>query len=210
MPVRSSGGSALRTRTVCSTPRRSTRSLKRIQRSRRIDMRHVLASAAITLLGAARSLAPQELTIDWSRTVVTGGVVQPGAGPGGAPALELRATASGPPSLHLVTIDHPPVAGPAYVVAGEVRYEGVEGQGYLEMWGVFPNRERVFRRTLAAQGTLAALHGGSGWRPFELPFSLNGASPAPSRLEINLVLPGPGTVWQGPLDRKSTRLNSSH
>jgi len=168
-------------------------------------MRHVLASAAITLLGAARSLAPQELTIDWSRTVVTGGVVQPGAGPGGAPALELRATASGPPSLHLVTIDHPPVAGPAYVVAGEVRYEGVEGQGYLEMWSVFPNGERFFSRTLAAQGTLAALHGGSGWRPFELPFSLNGASPAPSRLEINLVLPGPGTVWLGPLHlRQST------
>src|SRR5213593_868556 len=134
MPVRSSGGSALHTRTVYSTPRRSTRSLKRIERSRRIDMRHVLASAALTLLGAARSLAPQEVTIDWSRTVVTGGVVQPGAAPGGAPALELRATTWGPTSLHLVTIDHPPAAGPAYVVAGEVRYEGVEGQGYLEMW----------------------------------------------------------------------------
>ena len=168
-------------------------------------MRHVLASAALTLLGAARSLAPQEVTIDWSRTVVTGGVVQPGAAPGGAPALELRATASGPTSLHLVTIDHPAVAGPAYVVAGEVRYEGVEGQGYLEMWSVFPNGERFFSRTLAAQGTLAALHGRSGWRRFELPFSLRDASRAPSRLEINLVLPGPGTVWLGPLRlRQST------
>src|SRR2546426_8949658 len=162
-------------------------------------MRHVLASAAITLLGAARSLAPQELTIDWSRTVVTGGVVQPGAGPGGAPALELRATASGPPSLHLVTIDHPPVAGPAYVVLGEVRYEGVEGQGYLEMWSVFPNGERFFSRTLATQGTLAALHGESSWRRFELPFFLSGTTQTPSRLEINLVLPGRGTVWLGPL-----------
>ena len=168
-------------------------------------MRHVLASVAITLFGAARAPGAQELTIDWSRTVVTGGVVQPGAGPGGAPALELRATALSPTSLHLVTIDHPPVAGPAYVVAGEVRYEGVEGQGYLEMWSVFPNGERFFSRTLAAQGTLAALHGGSGWRRFELPFSLTGASPAPSRLEINLVLPGPGTVWLGPLRlRQST------
>src|SRR5206468_12867234 len=139
MPVRSSGGSALHTRTVYSTPRRSTRSLKRIERSRRIDMRHVLASAALTLLGAARSLAPQEVTIDWSRTVVTGGVVQPGAAPGGAPALELRATASGPTSLHLVTIDHPPAARPAYVVAGEVRYERVEGQAYLALRSVFPN-----------------------------------------------------------------------
>src|SRR2546422_2793638 len=107
-------------------------------------MRHVLASAAITLLGAARSLAPQELTIDWSRTVVTGGVVQPGAGPGGAPALELRATASGPPSLHLATIDHPPVAGPASVLAGVVRHEAAEGQGYLGFWGAFPKGQRFF------------------------------------------------------------------
>jgi len=162
-------------------------------------MRHVLASAAMALLVAARPVAAQDLTIDWSRTVVTAGVVRPGAGPGGAPALELRATASGATSLHLVTIDRPQIAGPRYVVSGEVSYQGVEGQGYLEMWTVFPDGQRYFSRTLAAQGPLAALRGESSWRRFELPFDMSGTSQAPSRLEINLVLPGAGTVWLGPM-----------
>jgi len=162
-------------------------------------MRHVLASAGIALLVATRAVAAQELTIDWSRTVVPGGVMRAGEGPGGTAVLEVRATASGPTSLHLVTIDHPPVAGPGYVVAGEVRYQGVAGQGYLEMWTVFPDGQRFFSRTLASPGPLAALHGESSWRPFELPFDLSGASQLPSRLEINLVLSGAGTVWLGPI-----------
>ncbi len=162
-------------------------------------MRHVLASAGMALLVATRVVAAQELTIDWSRRVVPGGVVLAGEGPGGATVLELRATGSGATSVHLVTIDHPPVAGPGYVVAGQVRYEGVEGQGYLEMWTVFPDGQRFFSRTLAPRGPLAALHGESTWRRFELPFDLSGASQAPSRLEINLVLPGRGTVWLGPM-----------
>ncbi len=162
-------------------------------------MRHVLASAGMALLVATRVVAAQELTIDWSRRVVPGGVVLAGAGPGGATVLELRATGSRAMSVHLVAIDHPPVAGPGYVVAGQVRYEGVEGQGYLEMWTVFPDGQRFFSRTLAPRGPLAALHGESSWRRFELPFDLSGASQAPSRLEINLVLPGRGTVWLGPI-----------
>src|SRR5882672_385820 len=200
-PVRSSCGSAPPTRTACSTPRRSTRSLKPIVRSRRVDMRYVLASAGIAILVATRAVAAQELTIDWSRTAVPGGVVRAREGPGGAPGLELRGSGSGsgPTSLHLVTIEHPPVAGPGYVVAGQVRYEGVEGQGYLEMWTVFPDGQRFFSRTLAPRGPLAALHGESSWRRFELPFDLSGASQAPSRLEINLVLAGRGTVWLSPI-----------
>ena len=160
-------------------------------------MRRVLASAGIVLLVATSAVAAQDLTIDWSRTVVIAGMVRPGEGPGGTPALELRATATGPTSFHLVTIDHPQIAGPRYVVSGEVRYQDVEGQGYLEMWTVFPDGQRFFSRTLAAQGPLAALHGESSWRRFELPFDISGASQAPSRLEINLVLPGRGAVWLG-------------
>src|SRR2546422_11306549 len=53
--------------------------------------------------------------------------------------------------------------------------------------------------SLAAQGPLAALHGESSWRRFELPFDISGASQAPSRFEINLMLPGRGAVWVGPM-----------
>jgi len=160
-------------------------------------MKQVLASVGIALLVAGRPVAAQELTIDWSRTPVTGGMTLPGEGTGGAAVLQLRST--GPMSFHLVTIERPPVTGPAYAVTGQVRYQGVEGQGYLEMWTVFPDGERFFSRTLGAQGPLAALHGESNWRRFELPFELSGASQVPSRLEINLVLPGRGAVWLEPL-----------
>jgi hypothetical protein len=146
---------------------------------------------------ATGPVVAQELTIDWSRTAATGGVVLPGAGPDGTAALQLRAV--GPTSFHLVTIERPPVTDPTYAVTGQVRYQGVEGQGYLEMWTVFPDGGRFFTRTLASQGPLAALHGESAWRSFELSFDLSGASQVPSRLEINLVLPARGTVWLGPL-----------
>ncbi len=136
-------------------------------------MRHVLASACILLL-ATRAVAAQEptreRTIDWSMTPVTAGVTLPGQGPDRATAVRLQATAPGPTSFHLVTIDHLAVVGPAYVVAGQVRYQDVDGQGYLEMWTVFPDGQRFFTRTLGAQGPLAALHGESNWRRFELPF----------------------------------------
>jgi len=148
---------------------------------------------------AARLAAAQQPTIDWSRTAVTGGVALPGEGPDGSTALQLHATAFAGASFHLVTIDHPRVTNPGYVVVGEVRYQGVEGQGYLEMWSVFPNGERFFSRTLAAEGAHAALHGESSWRRFQLPFLLSGTTQTPSRLEINLVLPGRGTVWLGPI-----------
>src|SRR3989454_8492859 len=160
-------------------------------------MKQVLASVGIALLVAGRPAAAQERTIDWSRTAVTGGVTLPGEGRGGAAVLQLRST--GPTSFHLVTIERPPGTGPAYAVTGQVRYQGRGGPGYLEVWTVFPDGERFFSRTLAAQGPLAALHGESNWRRFELPFDLSGASQAPSRLEINLVLPGRGTVWLGPI-----------
>jgi hypothetical protein len=153
----------------------------------------------LALLVAAGVGAAQEQTIEWSHTAVSGGVALPGEGPDGATALQLRATGTAPTPFHLITIEHPSVKMPGYLVAGEVRYEGVEGQGYLEMWSVFPNGERYFSRTLATSGAHAALHGASSWRRFELPFSLTSAAEAPSRLEINLVLPGWGTVWLGPM-----------
>ena len=168
-------------------------------------MKRTLSSAALALLVAARVAAAQGLTIDWSRTAVTGGRALVGEGPDGATAIELRAGGPGGTSIHVVTIDHPPVTSGAYAVSGQLRYDGVEGQGYLEMWSVFPDGQRFFTRTLATAGTLAALHGESGWRRFELPFDPSGAQ-TPSRLEINLVLPARGTVWLGPLrlDRAAT------
>ena len=160
-------------------------------------MRRVLSGVGMALVVAARAATPQGLTIDWSHAAAAGGRVLPGQGPDGASALELRAEGPGGAALHLTTIERPPLASGAYVVSGMVRYEGVEGQGYLEMWSVFPDSQRFFTRTLAPRGPLAALHGDSKWRRFELPFTPG--TETPSRLEINLVLPGRGSVVIGPL-----------
>lgn len=160
-------------------------------------MRRVLSGVGMGLFVAARAATAQGFTIDWSHTTVTGGQVLPGQGPDGAAALALRADNPAGTRFQLVTIDHPPTRGEPYVVRGMLRYDGVEGQGYLEMWSVFPDGGRYFTRTLAPHGPLAVLLGDSKWRPFELPFMPGTATP--SRLEINLVLPGRGSVVIGPL-----------
>lgn len=105
----------------------------------------------------------------------------------------------------LATIDDPGVGGPAYMLRGMVRYEGVDPPAYLEMWNYFPDGSAFFTRTLGESGPLGRLEGTSGWRELRVPFSLatpdGGIDPRrPSRLEVSLVMPGRGEVALGPLE----------
>jgi hypothetical protein len=111
-------------------------------------------------------------------------------------AVEDVITVEGEPAggrYALTVISAPDVAAEGYAVTGEVRYEGVQGQAFLEMWSVLPDGGRYFSRTMDPSGPMGILTGDSDWRAFGLPFYLNGAAP-PERLEINVVLPGTGTV----------------
>ncbi len=131
------------------------------------------------------------LSIDWGTTTpvsgtVVGDVVEVTAGPAGGRFV-------------LTTIVDPPVGGTGYAVTGDVRYEDVTGQGFLEMWSFFEGDGAYFSRTLDTAGPLAALSGSSPPRAFALPFLLEGAPAAPEALEIAVVLPGAGTVAVGPL-----------
>jgi hypothetical protein len=83
---------------------------------------------------------------------------------------------------------------PGYVVHGKVRYRDVEGTAYLEMWSVMPNGDRYFSRTVADFGPMRNIQGTSDWREFELPFNLMGTKPESVTLEINVVMPGKGTI----------------
>jgi len=149
--------------------------------------------AAILGLSAAVDAAAQEplVTIDWTVTPPASGVVVDGA-------ARVTADAAGG-TFPLAAIDVPDLGKTGYEIRGQVRYTAVAGTGYLEMWSVFPNGSRYFSRTLATEGPMAALDGTSDWRPFALPFLLDGAS-SPNRLEINVVLPGDGTVDVGRLE----------
>ncbi|MGE3308623.1 MAG: hypothetical protein AB7O66_01545 [Limisphaerales bacterium] len=125
----------------------------------------------------------------------------------GRPALSWIRTGTnlGPGTASLFLLTNPPVTRPRYALTGEVSYAGVQGEGYLEMWSQFgPAKpglptQRAFTRTLAASGRLGRISGDSDWRAFELPMDGTGATGTLTRLEVNLVLPGPGTVHVGPL-----------
>ena len=94
----------------------------------------------------------------------------------------------------VVEIESPPVSGDSYALRGMVEYTGVAGDGYLELWSLFPDGSRYFSRTLDVSGPMAKLSGTSPARPFTLPFFLNGSPARPSRLVVNVVLPGAGSV----------------
>jgi hypothetical protein len=100
----------------------------------------------------------------------------------------------------LLRIEKPAVKGVWYGVTGRVRYERVEGEGYLEMWSVFPakssgaSERRFFTRTLGATGEMRTISGSSPWRSFSLPFNRSASPEPPEALEVNLQLPGRGLV----------------
>ena len=162
-------------------------------------MRRVLASALATVVALvlADAAAAADPIVDWSSGRIEG-VVLPGEAPDGRAALRLVSKSTQGSTFALAEVDDPKITGDRYSVVGRVRYEGVEGAGYLEMWSVFADGGRYFTRTLAGSGPLGKLHGTSGWRAFELPFFLEGNAP-PNRLELNVVLPGRGIVVLGPL-----------
>jgi hypothetical protein len=150
----------------------------------------VAALAALAMSGAAAAQEPV-MEISWStRAPVSGQVVDGNA--------QVAADGSGG-LFPLIAVDAPDLGRVGFSVRGRVRYSDVAGSGYLEMWSVFADGGRYFSRTLGTEGPMAVVTGSSDWRPFELPFFLEGAAP-PSRLEINVVLPGSGTVEIGPLE----------
>lgn len=97
----------------------------------------------------------------------------------------------------VLTIEKPGVTKATYALVGEVKYEGVEGVGHLEMWNYFPNGGRFFSRTLADRGAMAALKGTSDWRPFVVPFYTGDETKQPNRITLDVVLPGKGKVSLG-------------
>ncbi len=102
------------------------------------------------------------------------------------PGQELRVT--------LVELANPGITKDRYVVRGRIRYRGVIGDGYLEMWNLFPDGSQYFTRTLADIGPLQKITGSSEWREFGLYFDATGAAAPPEKLIIGLVLPGAGEV----------------
>jgi hypothetical protein len=115
----------------------------------------------------------------------------------GAPDNALKVENHGPGAMSatVLTIVQPKITTDFYAVTGEVRYDNVEGDGFLEMWSHFGETATYFSRTLGITGPMAKLTGNSDWRAFTLPFNAKGASSRPSKLVVNVYLPGKGSVF---------------
>jgi serine/threonine protein kinase len=120
-------------------------------------------------------------------------------------ALKIENTNNTPLQVPILRMNEPPLSSTNYWLFGEVKYESVQGAGYLEMWNHFRPSEpgfppgEYFSRTLDHSGPLGRLTGSSNWRPFSLPFFSNEKSGVPTRLEFNVFLPGKGIVYISPV-----------
>jgi hypothetical protein len=127
-----------------------------------------------------------------------GGQVQ-SAGENGWQSLRIGNAGLAPMRCPIVTLDHLSPTSNNIAVEGQMQYEKVAGDAYLEMWTILPDGRRFFTRTLAETGPLQKITGTSGWRSFSLPFSFLDQSPKDVILEISIFMPGAGTVNIGPL-----------
>jgi len=115
----------------------------------------------------------------------------------------LRVT--GPTQPHRAVIleaANPKMASHVYVLRGQIKYEGVEPIGFVEMWSHFGDNEAYFTRTLAPQGPMGQLGGASDWREVALPFT-SVPGKLPTKLVVNVILPGKGTVFVKPFTLSS-------
>jgi len=167
---------------------------------------------AILILGSYLSLvatcSAQKVLAeyDWQKLVQNGQLRgAEAASVDGKSALKIVNTNETPLQLQLLKIPKPRISKKLYAITGEVKYNGVRGDGYLEMWNFFPPLQsgmpegQYFSRTLGVGGEMGKLSGTSHWRAFMLPFDSTGGSGSPTRLEINIFLPAQGTVFLGPV-----------
>jgi len=155
----------------------------------------LLLISSIIFTAAARPDEQVISTFSW-KELADGGKLTAGKLTG-APdnALKVENHGMGATSATVLTINQPKITTDFYVITGEVRYDNVEGDGFLEMWSHFGETAAYFSRTLGVSGPMAKLTGTSDWRAFTLPFEAKGASSPPSKLVINVYLPGKGSVF---------------
>jgi hypothetical protein len=123
----------------------------------------------------------------------------------GTSVLKIENTNNTPLKVQLFRIQNPSISNLTYAIIGQVKYENVQGDAYLEMWNYFSPLQpglpegQYFSRTLGTSGEMEKITGTSDWRKFSLPFDRTGASGLPTRLEINIYLSEHGTVYLRPM-----------
>jgi hypothetical protein len=158
-------------------------------------MRHhsILAAIAALALACTRGARTEqvltELPLDSLDQVIgkTGVTLDPAVSFDGRGSLRLAAAE--PTTFRVAELAIPPVDGVRLIYRARVRSEDVRGKAYLEMWCAFPGQGEFFSRALQSP-----LSGTNDWTTQETPFFLQKGQ-VPSRVKLNLVVEGTGTVW---------------
>lgn len=168
-------------------------------------MRNCLSVAlmlAIFFLAGPSPLSAEEMVNEFSwkslkesGEVAAGQYIPPGSLPK-APFACLKITHSNgePLTVKLLEVSKPAITTKLYALTGKVKYQGVQGKGYMEMMNYFP-KGRYVTKTLAESGPMQYFTGDSDWRPVVLPFSFRQDSGTPEKITLSLILPESGTVY---------------
>jgi hypothetical protein len=158
---------------------------------------------SFALLSAASQASQVLREVSWSQVQSEGrlssGKAESVQGGPVAECLRIENASGQAATFPLYVFENPGVTHSQYAVQGKIRCESVEGKGYLESWNWFGGEERYFSRTLGDSGPMKSIGGTSEWRDFSLPFSIGAEKKRPSKIEVNLVLPGKGVVCVGPI-----------
>lgn len=157
---------------------------------------------ALTNLRATEPLPGAALikTIDWSKEPLPPEARLDGGSPETGPFISVTSPGEKPVSVTLLSIKTPGISTKCYALRGRIRYREVAGIGYLQLWNEFPAESagapapRYFSRTLADVGPMQKIAGSSQWRDAWLPFDATQSKSLPNALQLDVVLPGRGTV----------------
>ena len=92
-------------------------------------------------------------------------------------------------TIRLFEVENPAVEQCLLTYRAELKAEGLQGRGYLEMWCRLPGRGEFF-----SKGYKQAVSGTINWARYEIPFYLKGDQ-KPDLIKLNVVVEGPGRVW---------------
>ena len=99
-----------------------------------------------------------------------------------------------PLTVPILKLDSPPITADQYGLQGSIRYRDVEQDACVEMWSYFPDGSCYFSRTAGEVGPMRKITGTSDWRPILLPFINNPGNAPPTKLVVNVILPGKGEI----------------
>src|SRR5262245_56880551 len=98
----------------------------------------IQSSPGVEQMNSLPLLTADELTANATATT----------GPAGQPAIQVVGNAESTTTV-ILKCPAPSVSTHQYVVRGQVKYEGVTGDGYLELWNDFGSKGQFFSRSLA-------------------------------------------------------------